>query len=529
MRYLLLLQNNKASAYAVGRQGSGSMVEFENTDDGREKFSVYLHERVCSVFSVLLDFAEEEHHRSSIPFVRGRDRQDILKRLEKRQFPGATLSCAIVDEQASTKSGQLTVGVTGVTANVDCDHWLRLLRETRTIVAGMSSVSLIGSAILSALAKAGVISPKKQPCCVFILAQLSDGDFRLSAYLGEALLISRKLTIRSNMVKTISDEVVQTQSFVDRLPELAGVSERIALIIGSFSREQIEELNLLLPGEVLVTSPTTLGARLNLKAGYASPYADALFAQLQLCKRGRQVDLSDGIHRRYYWRRRVTHSLYAICISMVGGAAVTVAATAQFNAEYQTLVSHTQHQSRQADTAAESLARVVAKKHDSEFSIDAIRDSVRVARSLELRAQTTPFQYLTVLAGEITSFPGVQITDINWTTADAALNSAALYKLTRMEGESSSSAITANSENVNGVNATIMGYVDTDKAEINSALSAFRAFVAALRNSQLQNVVTVLEAPFGISDDSITSGGDFRDGVNRGSFLLEVVARDVLP
>ncbi len=533
MRYILLLQNEKALAYATGRRGGSLMVEFENTDSGRQKLLTYLRERVNSVFSILLDFTEEEHHRCSIPRLRGRDLRDMLNRLENRYFPGSTLCCATVDKQADTGSGKLTVGITGLPASNDADPWFTVLSEAQTIVASIGSISLHGTAIISSLKKAGSLekadnqSSGQLKSSVFVVAQLGLCDFRLSVYLKGALLISRRLHVKTDLASTIGREVSQTQSWLDRLPEHSEITGRIVLILGNFNDGQIDELKMQVSGEVFVYRPNGLAAKMKLNTVLASPYADGLFVQLQSRRFLSRFDFSRADHRVYYWRKRLTHGLYAVCISLMGSAAVTAAATSHLDGEFQILTQTVQRLDDQARATTETIGRDITVNQDGQYSIAAMRESMQIARRLQSNIQASPFQFLALLASDLSTFPGVQITDVAWAAPDTGITSDALIEATRYPLDPGA-AVVANQKSTGTINATISGYIDTGDAGISAVLSTFHSFMRALRSSQLHNTVTVLEAPFGISDSSMTSDAGFSDGAGRGTFLLEIVTGEVV-
>lgn len=503
MRYQLLLQNASAAAYAIGRFGFDQAVQFNNDSVGRKQLANYLEQRHGCVFTVILDFKEEEFLRKTIPGVRGSDRLRVLQRLRQRSFPGSTLSVAHADAQKRNGRRELDVTVAGIAANSECDEWLTVLSETRTVVANMCSLSLLGSELPVAL---GLDAGH-----VLTAVQLSECDYRVCAYLNKLPLISRRVTVPDNHPDGLLREITQTLAYLLRQPECSSQAFVKTLVVGCFDPAEAELISDQID-HALVLSPQQAASALRLQTPLPSQFGDGLFAKLLNYRTGRFADLSTAQHRRYHRRRRVAHGLYACSLSVLLSAAVSAVATAHINREYQSLVEAANGFGGSPHRLVRDLTDHSAYDADH---IEAVRGSVRIARILEARASYTPFHFMSAFASDLSGYPAVEIESLNWRQSSGIADDPAMTVSTR------GPAAEAGQSELSG-HVVIAGAVRVVAEEVADAVSVFNSFVSSLSRSNRYYEVVVLEAPFGIGDNRVTTGSGVGGVKGDSRFLIEL-------
>ncbi|OED36806.1 hypothetical protein AB833_25695 [Chromatiales bacterium (ex Bugula neritina AB1)] len=500
MRYLLMLQNASARAYAVGRHGFGQAVQFDNSPGGRKNLARYLHERRLSVFTVLVDFTEEELHRKTIPFVRGTDRRSILARMQQRSFPGSKLSCVRTRANKQNGKRELDVTVAGIVSNSECESWFEVLREARTVVANVCSLSLLGSGLCEALGVSAVYK--------LVAIQLTQSDYRLCAYHDNLPLISRRVSIPGNKIDTLTEEIQQTLSYLARQVGMPDVVVE-TIVVGNFTKEQIEQVVGQVEHSRVLDLDQAAGV-LNLSKLLPVSYADGLFATLLRGRPARKADLSKKQHRRFYLRKRVTHGLYASGICLLLSAVVSTVATAHINHEYQALADSANRFSNISSKVDTGLSRKIYVENQP---VDAVRESVRIARILEANARYTPFHFMSAFAADLAPFPMVKIESINWTQP---------YGSNSVQTSPTATGLTQGSDTVMTGHVTVSGSLKGDGEEISAALGVFQRFVSSLSNSGVYQQVVVLESPYSLSGNRVTMGNGFDGVAGNARFMIEL-------
>lgn len=511
MRYVLLLQGNCASAFAVGRSEFGVPVVFENNAVDRGRFEQYLQERLGALFTVIIDSGDEEHHLESMPKLRRSERHRLMMKLRDRYFSAESLSVVALFEGKIPAGSSVPVTISGIAPGSDCDLWLQIFIKTQTLINAIYSLPLLGVELHKAHGGEATI------CAV----QLGQSDFRLMAYKNSRLLISRHLSVAENVVDELMEQLRQTQSYIDRLPEPGdqviesntrnSVAQQV-WVVGALSASAKSKLA---SNGIKVTSCRSIAGVLGLKHKISSPFGDVLFASLALQARRQMSGYSLGIYRNSMVNRRVRHMLLAGCLCCVGLTAAAAAAAVRVNQNYSALTIA-------ADRFAANTDRVIQKAliagNDMNYPVEAIRQSMNLARNLDTRMQFTPRHFLQAFATDLTAYPELEVTAIQWSRSANDADGSLLDSL----------AADASSVDFNQAIyyfATVSGYIRTHDTERMQALARFNRFVSVLTETGRYSSVTVIEAPFGIGDGVVTTGGG--QSGERENFVIEFDAREI--
>lgn len=524
MRYVLVVQSEKVSAFAVGRSEFSRPVLFLNGQLGQQQLSEYLRERRDSLFTIVLDSKDEEHHQELIPVLKRGDQKKVLNRLQKQYFPSRVL-CAVSVQNRKLVAGQkVSVTISGISDQNDCAHWLALFKNESTLVTEIYSLSLLGAS-LPAVSSTGV-----SLCAV----QLGSNEFRLLAYESARLLISRHVTLAGDLVSELNMQLSQTLRYIESISipgesRLDAESERVDPDDTSHGDQQA---NVSVIGHLPEEAGSVLvGANINVYrwdcavhqasvkfSGTLSGSAD-FFAMLCLRKQSRKALLKSGHYGFHHVSRRVKHLLLAGSVCCLGVTIASAAATTHYSQTYESLAEFTQF------LKSDSLKPLPYSfsVEESEYPIDAVRDSLRLSKQLDAEALFTPLHFLTALATDLTVYPELQVTSIKW-ERKAMAESADMQRSAHLE--MSSPPLFSGLETGGNYTAIIEGYVRGGEAKTLSFSGRFNSFIAALKATNRYSSVTVMDSPFALSRESFVSDRTMPDGKPR--FLIELINRDVV-
>ena len=210
-----------------------------------------------------------------------------------------------------------------------------------------------------------------------------------------------------------------------------------------------------------------------------------------------------------YLRRRFQSVAVAVAISLMGGAVSTVAVANKLETEYQSLSVDYQ----QAIESGNSL-----DLHDERYvySVEAVRQALITAKLIEIQSERSPVSFLSMLANVVGNETAVSVNSVEWHQEDFL-------------DQKSLKAILEKPEDIEKMpidqffRATVGGSIEGNAA---SALDRFETFVSSLRNTSAEQSVVVVEAPFGLAEDSKTTTEDMI--ANEAVFTIELFRKGEL-
>lgn len=179
-RHLLYLSALQATAFCWRNGELLEETHFATTAAGREQFAAYLEAHGKSRFAVLANVAEEGFQIESIPFLRGADRQAMIRRRLGQTFFNARLSAAhsLGHEKKRRKNERILLAA--LTDTSFFEPWLKCIASAGCVLSGIYSLPLLGAQLLK---KAGLVQER----CLLLTVQ--DQSIRQS-YLNAASCIS---------------------------------------------------------------------------------------------------------------------------------------------------------------------------------------------------------------------------------------------------------------------------------------------------------------------------------------------------
>ncbi|MGB0126650.1 MAG: hypothetical protein WBP72_03350 [Rhodocyclaceae bacterium] len=120
---------------------------FRSSETGATDFQHYLRKHPNSVFYLLADMAEEGFQFDTIPFVRGSDRQAVVRRKLGQLFYGTPLVAGLpLDREPGGRRDQRML-FAALTRLPLIEPWLTAARQCETQLAGVYSVPLLAPAM----------------------------------------------------------------------------------------------------------------------------------------------------------------------------------------------------------------------------------------------------------------------------------------------------------------------------------------------------------------------------------------------
>lgn len=177
----------------VAQEWSGrkllSSVYFEPDEQGLDLFTAYLTSLKNEPVRLLIDLIEEEFRQVKIPFLRGPDRQEILKRNFNKFFRNSEYRLAksqFIQKKGRKEESLLLMGLTN---QYLLKPWLQILNDTRTPLSGILSLPLISEDLMSQF--------KGEHKCVILVSQQVPSNLRQSVFINGKLILSRLVPIAS--------------------------------------------------------------------------------------------------------------------------------------------------------------------------------------------------------------------------------------------------------------------------------------------------------------------------------------------
>jgi hypothetical protein len=172
-------------------------------------FVSYLKGHAQSIFTLVVNIAEEGFQQETIPYVQRSDRSAIVDRKLGQAFFGAPLSIAVSLGHEKTTRRNERLLLTALTSPAILDPWLNALRATEARVAGIHSLPSLTETLLNRLKL-----PKER--AVFVTVQ--DSTIRQS-FIDKGRLVFSRVSPLSNssvsgLTANLTSELARLQQYL---------------------------------------------------------------------------------------------------------------------------------------------------------------------------------------------------------------------------------------------------------------------------------------------------------------------------
>jgi len=155
MKRIAYFTADEHRVYAWSRGRLTLDARFPADDSGVSGFREYLGGHHGALFSVVVDLAGEDFHEELIPYLRGSDREQVLRRRLAQRYRDTRLATALSLGHVSGERRNERLLLTSFTNTQRLAPWLDALAESEAKLAGMFSVPLLAPALAARLGVRG--------------------------------------------------------------------------------------------------------------------------------------------------------------------------------------------------------------------------------------------------------------------------------------------------------------------------------------------------------------------------------------
>lgn len=489
-RRLLYLSAHQISAF---RWQAGLLLsedQFEAKPEGYQEFAEYLQAHRTSLFSLLVNVAEEGFQLEIIPFLRGTDRQAIIDRKFAQLFFNAPLTTSLSLGYEKSRRKDERVMLAALTNNDFFKPWLQTIGTAQIALTGIYSLPLLGAALLK---KLRIVEER----CLLLTVQ--DQSIRQSYFEKGELHFSRLTTLHNSSIagiaQTFASEAVKLQQYLSS-QRLIGRSQPINAYI-------LAHPNALKTIETSCINTETLSfnilgldecaRRTGLKTPPVDAHCEPLFLHL-LASAPPATQFANDVQRHDYHLWQIRTALY-------GTSAIALLAGLLFSGHefYETW------RINQETIALRAEAGVAHQRYDDIVKTfppiptdnETLRQVINRYTELE-KKNASPEGLYQVISSALQTLTPIELDGIDWKVG-GTLSTPGSANTSPVSGI----AVADDSETV-----IVRGTVKLGaNANPRQMLKLFQRFVDALKaNPKLQ--VNVLQQPFDVEPGKALKGGD---------------------
>ena len=482
---------------------------FEAGEEGRQGFRRYLAETPGIPFYLLVDTADEEYRRDTVPHVSRRDRQALLKRKASRLFKDTGYRFFRVTGRETTGRRDDRVLLSALANPGVVRQWVAILDESRTPLAGICSLPLFSGQLLKGIAG-------RDDGCRLLVSMQSVSGLRQTCFDNGDLRFSRLVqTSRAehgSYSEIIRDEVEKVLRYLDsRRPDTPGETLHVHFL---FSADLLQELKPVLKQQDSVRYHFYDLHENVSHEPVSSPFSDTYFMQQLL--RLRPGNVYAGVAERRWFllgrlRAGVAAAGFAMLLGSAGWSALNV---------YGGIVLYLGGRTAEEETHRYAAEYELARKRLPETPVDPsdLKTAVLIADSLA-QNKTSPNGMVTVLGRSLHGFPSIRLSRMSWTVTDEPDTAYA--------GDPEQADLPVAMDVSGPVRslyqaALLRGRIEPFNGDYRDAMDVINRFAEDLRGREAVYGVVIVGLPLDIS-----SGADLQGNTqslqNRAEFTLRVV------
>lgn len=511
-RRALLIGAGQAAVYEWRDNAAVRRAVFEAGEEGRQGFRRYLAETPGIPFYLLVDVADEEYRRDTVPHVSRRDRRALLERKAARLFKDTAYCFFRVTGRETTGRRDDRVLLSALANPGVVRQWVAILDEARAPLAGTCSLPLFSGQLLKDIAgrddgcrllvSMQGVSGLRQTC-------FDNGDLRFSR------LVQTSRAEHGSYPETIRDEVEKVLRYLgSRRPDAPGEALHVHFL---FSGDLLRELKPVLKQQDSVRyhfcDLRELAGENACGRPLSAPYGDTYFMQRLL--RLRPGNIYAGVaERRWFFLGRLRAGVAAAGFAMLLGSAGWSALNV-----YGGMVLYLGGKTAEAETDRYAAEYALARKRLPETPVDPsdLKSAVMIADSLA-QNKTSPFGMAAVLGRSLHGFPSIRLNSISWRVTgdpDTAFAGGADHAAPVAMDESGADRSLYQA-------ALVKGRLEPFDGNYRDAMAAINRFAEDLRAREAVSGVDIVALPLDTS-----SGADLQGNTQslqrQAEFTLKVV------
>jgi hypothetical protein len=498
-------------------RASGSTLELEAQfpagEAGVPQFQEYLRARRGALFALVADVAGEDFHEEQIPYLRGADREAVLRRRLAQRYRDTRLAAALSLGQVATEERRNErVLLASFTNTQQLTPWLDALEQAGARLAGVYSVPLLAPALAARLGvKSGRVFLVTANRAGLRQSFVEDGRLRFARLERTVDMAPEALAL---FVRSETHRLAQYLTTLRALPR-DGTAVQVLAVAPPGERATFERV---------LTSDARLAFRAvdaaeaaracGLNAALSGASAEAIYLHLAAKKPPRD-QFANREDRRRYMIWQLQRGLVAAGAAGCAALALTAGWTWL---EVLDVRSRAAMQSQEAQRAADDYRRITATFPVTQTSTENLRATVVEFRRIASHS-ATPQPALAHVSRVLGEFPQFEIDRVQFSVGqpDERDRPAAGGPSAGAPGAKPLAAREA-------VRLEISGRViATERSDYRGITASVRSFANALGSGGFQLART--ELPFDITSEGTLTGdiGDRSDNGEAPRFTVVIV------
>ena len=527
-RRALFIGAQRIAVYHWEGNDVGPPSLFDAGEDGRRSFRRYLAETPDLPFYALVDLADEEYRRETIPRLARRDRRALLKRKAARLFKDASYWRYEVTGRETGGAGGDRVLLSALANPSVLRQWLALLEEAKTPLAGVCSLPLFTQTLLQSgagrddgqrlLVSLQSVSGLRQTLFV-------NGEFRFSR------LARPPEADPASFAPFIREEVEKIRRYLNsQRPLAAGEPLHIHFLLAGkllrelqsgYARQESVSYHFCDLDEPAAGPVSGAGLRRDddcpesaARGPDSSPFSDRYFTQQLLRTRPRNGYAAPA-ERRYFHLRRLRAALAVGAIALLLGSAgwggLNFLGGMAFKGRSDAAQEQAHGYAAQYEQARKRLPETPVEPAD-------LAAAVRIADGLA-RYKSSPIDTVAALSRSLDGFPAIQVSKLAWAAVndpEAAFDNAPPRAGIRVALDGSRAAGAR-------YHATLLeGRVEPFNGNFRAAMETVEQFAEDLRAREGVRAVTIVALPLDTSSGADLQGNT-QSRQRRAEFTLRVI------
>lgn len=503
-RRILYLSTHQMAAFSWQGGTVRSEGSFESTTQGMADFGEYLAAHPRSLYTLLVNLAEEGFQIETIPFLQGTDRSAVITRKLSQLFYTTpyTASISLGHEKTRRKDEKLLLAA--LTAQTALEPWITALCTARATLAGIYSLPFLGETLLKKL------KVESERC---ILLSVQDQSIRETYFEHGKLHFSRLSPLTNTSIAGVAQsfaaEALKLQQYLLSQRLIARNQTLHAVVVAHPQAMPAVETSCVSTESLgfQIFSTDECGKALGLRNPPGSSHTDTLFAHLVATKPPAAQFAKEPLRHDYrLWQiRNGFYGLGAVALSVC-----LLFAGKQFYGVYH-LTNEAATISAQAQSARQRYDDIARTFPPIPTSNETLRQIMNRYAELE-SGGASPEAFYRDISAAMGKSPAIDIEAIDWKSA--AANGA-------QPGSTNTQAAATDRQT-----AQIRGTVSLGaRATPRQILAAFNTFVEQLAANALLEV-KVSQQPFDTdSGKALRSGSEAVTETGARPFTLEIMRR----
>lgn len=503
-RRILYLSTHQMAAFSERGGSIHGEGSFESSAQGMEAFGDYLAAHPRSIFTLLVNLAEEGFQLETIPFLQGADRSAVIARKLSQLFYTTPYTASISLGYEKTRRKDEKLLLAALTAQAALEPWIAALQEVRATLAGIYSLPFLGEALLRKLKVEGDR---------YVLLTVQDQSIRETYFEHGKLHFSRLSPLTNTSIAGIAQsfatEALKLQQYLLSQRLIARNQTLSAIVVAHPQAIPAVETSCISTESLAfqIFSTDQCSNALGLKNPPGSSHADPLFAHLVATAPPAAQFAKEPLRHDYrLWQIR--NGLYGF--GAVALAACLLFAGKQLYGTYN-LSNDAAAILAQAQSARQRYDDIARTFPPIPTSNETLRQIMNRYAELESGGASPEPLYRDISAA-LGKSPAIDIDSIDWKSADA--------------GGPQSGSANIQAPAISRQTAQLRGTVSLGaRATPRQILGAFNAFVEQLGANPLLEM-KIIQQPFDTdSGKALRSGNEAATETGARPFTLEITRR----